>query len=80
MKYSETKNRWEVVFSSNGSLLAYTNQTEFPVGSRTWTFLNGKCFGSESTWRKKLLLHLTVEKPGPDIERGFFENSKIDKN
>ena len=63
MIYSETNIRWEIVFSSNNSLLAFTNQTEFPVGSHPWKFLDEKCVDGESTWRM-LLLHKTVEKPG----------------
>ena len=44
--------RWEVVFTDNGTLLAYTNTTQLPLGLHTWHFEEGADCGD-----REVLLH-----------------------
>ena len=38
--------RWEVVFTDNDTLLAYTNTTQLPLGLHTWHFEEGADCGN----------------------------------
>ena len=54
--------RWEIVFTDNGTLLAYTNTTQLPLGLHTWHFEEGADCGDMSS--RELLLHRTLPQPG----------------
>ena len=64
MKFSSSRERWEISTSLNMTLLAFTNQTgEFPLGRREWFILDTNCtdLGRDS---RTLNLHLSVTQPG----------------
>ena len=64
MKFSSSRERWEISTSLNTTLLAFTNQTrEFPVGKRAWYILDTNCTDPVRETRT-LNLHLSVEQPG----------------
>ena len=50
------------MFTDNGTLLAYTNTTQLPLGLHTWHFEEGADCGDMSS--RELLLHRTLPQPG----------------
>lgn len=63
--WSRDNDRWEIVFTMNRTLLAFSTETqrEFPVGTHPWFFVNNTCHENGTDWRL-LLLHEAVEQPG----------------
>ena len=64
--WSVSRSRWEIVFSLNQTLLAFTNTTrEFPIGTHPWYFINNvPCTHNTSVSWRLLLLHPSVDQPG----------------
>ena len=53
--------RWEVVFTDNGTLLAYTNTTQLPLGLHSWHFEEGADCGNRCVI---LRIHMIYEMSG----------------
>ena len=64
MSLSNTSNRWEIRFTYNRTLLAFTNQSEFPIGRHLWYFVEGNACSEINETYRFLSLHLNVEQPG----------------
>ena len=62
---NQERARWEIVSLHNETILAFTNDDNFPLGVREWQFLHHNCSdpGTEGTLRK-LNLHRDLPEPG----------------
>ena len=62
---NKERSRWEILSFSNGTVLAFSNDDQFPLGVREWQLLHLNCSdpGTEGTHRK-LNLHRDLPEPG----------------
>ena len=64
MILNKARRRWEIQFSKNNSLIAFTNETlELPVGQHQWHFEKKDCH-DEGKPSRSLNLHISLPQPG----------------
>ena len=63
MLYFTEKKHWEIVDMANNTLAFTNGSTEFPLGARSWYFLDSNCTDSDQTYRT-LNLHQALPQPG----------------